>query len=506
MLSGTLLDYALLAITLFFSIILFARRRSRSALPPGPKGHFIIGNMLDIPSETDSGEVYAKWGEIYGSDIVSATVFGKTIVVINTYEKAVEMLDKKGTIYSDRPRIPMAGELMGCKLSMGIMPYGRRLRSSRKMVYQELGSNHAIRAFFPHEERMARRFARRLLEAPTYFSEHITLHADAIILKIAYGHEAVSFNDDFIQNATRSMEEMGKGCEPSEFLVNAIPMLSYVPSWFPGAGFKKLAAEWRKHYDVMVDAPFNLVKEQMAAGVYGESFVSKWLQKGISLEEEDYLKHASGAMIGAGGETTSIVLHVFFLMMTLHPDIQKQAQSELDSITGRDRLPSFEDRSQLPYIDAIRKEILRTHPPVPLSLPHCTTRADIQDEYYIPERSAVVVNIWNITHDPNTHKRPYEFNPSRFLGPNPERNPGDVIFGFGRRICPGLRLADASLFITIATALSLFNVTPITEGGKPILPTFEAIPGPVSRIKPFRCNITPRDGTRKATAVIALPG
>ncbi|KAK0452140.1 cytochrome P450 [Desarmillaria tabescens] len=500
--SGTSLDYALLAAALSFSIILFARRRPRLALPPGPKGHFLIGNMLDMPSETDAGEIYAKWGEVYGSDIVSATVFGMTIIIINTYEKAVEMLDKKGSIYSDRPRIPMAGELMGCKLSMGIMPYGRRLRSSRKMVYQELGSNHAIRAFFPHEERMrgASRdaFWKRL---PT--SANISRYA--IILKIAYGHEAVSFNDDFIQNATRSMEEMGKGCEPSEFLVNAIPMLSYVPSWFPGAGFKKLAAEWKKHYNVMVDAPFNLVKQQMAAGRCGESFVSKWLQKGISLEEEDYLKHASGAMIGAGGETTSIALHVFFLMMSLHPDIQKQAQAELDSVIGRDRLPSFEDRAQLPYIDAIRKEILRTHPPVPQSLPHCTMQADVQDGYYIPERAMIIVNIWNITHDPKTHQRPHEFNPSRFLGPKPERNPGDVIFGFGRRICPGLRLADASLFITIATVLSLFNITPVTEGGKPILPTFEAIPGPVSRIKPFRCNIAPRDGARKANAVIALP-
>ncbi|KAK0204332.1 cytochrome P450 [Desarmillaria ectypa] len=91
----------------------------------------------------------------------------------------------------------------------------------------------------------------------------------------------------------------------------------------------------------------------------------------------------------------------------------------------------------------------------------------------------IVVNIWNITHDPTIHKRPHDFNPSRFLGPEPERNPRDVIFGFGRRVCPGLRLADASLFITIATVLSLFNITPVTEDGKPILPTFEAIPGPV---------------------------
>ena len=48
-----------------------------------------------------------------------------------------------------------------------------------------------------------------------------------------------------------------------------------------------------------------------------------------------------------------------FLALTLYPDVQKRAQRELDSVLGRDRLPTFEDRPRLPYIDAMCKEILR---------------------------------------------------------------------------------------------------------------------------------------------------
>lgn len=51
-----------------------------------------------------------------------------------------------------------------------------------------------------------------------------------------------------------------------------------------------------------------------------------------------------------------------------------------------------------------------------------------------------------------------EFKPERFLGDKPEADPHDVVFGFGRRICPGKELADASLFITLASVLSVFNV------------------------------------------------
>ena len=51
--------------------------------------------------------------------------------------------------------------------------------------------------------------------------------------------------------------------------------------------------------------------------------------------------------------------------MLLSPDIQKRAQDELDSVIGRDRLPTFGDRPRLPYVDAVCKEVLRWHPAVP---------------------------------------------------------------------------------------------------------------------------------------------
>jgi cytochrome P450 len=59
----------------------------------------------------------------------------------------------------------------------------------------------------------------------------------------------------------------------------------------------------------------------------------------------------------------------FFLAASLYPDVQKKAQEELDAVTGRERLPTFEDRSRLPFVDAVCKEVLRWKPVVPLGAP-----------------------------------------------------------------------------------------------------------------------------------------
>ena len=59
----------------------------------------------------------------------------------------------------------------------------------------------------------------------------------------------------------------------------------------------------------------------------------------------------------------------FFLAMALHPDIMRKAQHELDAVTGRDRLPTFEDRPRLPFVDAVCREVSRWRPVIPLGAP-----------------------------------------------------------------------------------------------------------------------------------------
>ena len=75
----------------------------------------------------------------------------------------------------------------------------------------------------------------------------------------------------------------------------------------------------------------------------------------------------------------------FILAMTLHREVQEKAQAEIDRVIGSDRLPTFEDRRSLPYVEAVYREVLRWRPVAPLGFPHCTTADDVYNGFYIPK-------------------------------------------------------------------------------------------------------------------------
>jgi cytochrome P450 len=64
-------------------------------------------------------------------------------------------------------------------------------------------------------------------------------------------------------------------------------------------------------------------------------------------------------------QTTSTLM-AFALAMVSYPDVQRRAQAEINSVIGRDRLPVFEDRASLPYIESVLRETLRWQPVGPL--------------------------------------------------------------------------------------------------------------------------------------------
>ena len=80
--------------------------------------------------------------------------------------------------------------------------------------------------------------------------------------------------------------------------------------------------------------------------------------------------------------------------MLLYPDVMRKAQAEIDSVVGRDRLPTFSDRDQLPYIRALVKEVLRWKPITPLGLARRAVEDDVYQGYFIPAGSIIMTNVW----------------------------------------------------------------------------------------------------------------
>jgi len=92
----------------------------------------------------------------------------------------------------------------------------------------------------------------------------------------------------------------------------------------------------------------------------------------------------------------------FFVAILLDPGIQTKAQAEIDAVTGRERLPTFDDRPRLPFVDAVCRELLRWRPPIPLgefctidgsptqndptiAVPHAATEDNVYEGYFIPK-------------------------------------------------------------------------------------------------------------------------
>lgn len=60
------------------------------------------------------------------------------------------------------------------------------------------------------------------------------------------------------------------------------------------------------------------------------------------------------------------MLTTFIMAMLRHPEVLAKAQEEMDRVVGSDRLPDFDDRKSLPYLEAILIELYRYHTPIPL--------------------------------------------------------------------------------------------------------------------------------------------
>ncbi|KAF9522932.1 cytochrome P450 [Crepidotus variabilis] len=428
---------------------------------------------------------------------------GQSLVIVNSAD-IMDEFDKQGANYSDRPVLQMAGELVGFNNGMGLLRYGPRLRAYRKHFSRFVGPNKPIQSHQPLIEEETRKFLRRTVENSGDLSHNLRKLAGSIILNLTYGYKVQDGQDDFVDLIEHDNENFGSAVKAGAFLVDVLPWLKYLPEWLPGTGFLKLAREWRKTSDATVDTPYAYTESQMAAGTALTSFVSTGLEDDEANHSPEYLrdlKWTAVSMYSGGADTTVSTEYAFFLAMVLFPEVQKKAQAEIDAVVGNDRLPTFADMPHLPYVNAVVTETLRWNCVAPSGIPHAAVEDGYINGYFVPKGAIILANLWNMLHDPETYPNPFKFDPERHLGPNPQRDVRRICFGFGRRVCPGMHLADASVYSCVAMSLAVFNIEKaLDSNGIPITPVHENTDGLISFPKPFECTVKPR--SEKAYSLI----
>ncbi|KAF8235717.1 cytochrome P450 [Tricholoma matsutake] len=156
------------------------------------------------------------------------------------------------------------------------------------------------------------------------------------------------------------------------------------------------------------------------------------------------------------------------IVMLHYPFVMQKAQAELDSVIVTGQLPTFNDASLLPYVQALINETLRWCPIAPTGIPHAVTADNIYKDMFIPKGSMVYANIyneWQLFPDPD------EFRPEQFLNTtNAALINYTLSSGFGHCICPGIHLAQQSLFILLSRTLWAFDIVSLKdETGRDIL-------------------------------------
>ncbi|KAL0952779.1 hypothetical protein HGRIS_007003 [Hohenbuehelia grisea] len=325
---------------------------------------------------------------------------------------------------------------MGWQNASTHMRYGPRFRKHRRFAQQTFNQQ-AIRHFRSLQHQELGILLNGMVDTPEAFLQSIRRYAAATIMKITYGHDVKSSDDLFVQLAEKAGTATIESGTPAATLVDFLPLMKYVPTWMPGAGFKRNALKCRELVQRMMDVPFQKVKQDMENGIASPSFTSALLEPHIkagentlSKEDENDIRGAAGTLYAAAEDTTVSVMHTFILAMLLHPAVFQKAQAEMDQVVGQERLPTFEDLDSLPYLSCVLKEVYRWNVPVPLGLPHRLMEDDVYQGNHIPQGSMVIANIWAMSRNCAS---PDQFYPERYVEEPDLPDPRNMVFGFGRR-------------------------------------------------------------------------
>ena len=143
------------------------------------------------------------------------------------------------------------------------------------------------------------------------------------------------------------------------------------------------------------------------------------------------------------------------------PSVQDKLIAELDLNLPYTRLPSLNDRPQLPYTEALIQELLRISTIAPFGLLHSALEDTEVAGYRIPKDTLVIGNLYAVNNDPNVWTNPQDFRPERFIDENGKFSSGDepvIAFGTGQRSCIGEGLARNQLFLFTTRIFQNFRV------------------------------------------------
>ncbi|KAL9035720.1 MAG: hypothetical protein Q9214_006454 [Letrouitia sp. 1 TL-2023] len=438
----------------------------------GPNTVPLLGNEHQIPT-ADGHFLLTEWAKKFGG-IFSLKRFANTTLVVSDRKLIRNLLDKKSNIYSNRPASIVAG-LITQGDHLLVMDYGETWRKVRKLVHQYFMESACEKQHIHVQHAEAIQMVRDFLVDPKNHMLHPKRYSNSITNSLVFGIRTKTVDSEYMSRLYSLMDKwslvMELGATPP---VDSFPPLKWMPQRLLG-NWRKRATEVGQLMKSLYSEVLNQVEERRERGINVGSFMDRVLdQQETAQLSRNELHFLGGVLMEGGSDTSSSLILAIILAMMAYPRVQERAHAEIDAAVGDGRSPEWSDFSKLPYINMIIKESHRWRPVSPLGVPHALGKDDEIDGMLLPKGSTVVLNVWAMHHDKGTWTDPEHFIPERYesypalashYAASGEWDKRDHYgYGAGRRICPGIHLAERNLFIGVAKLLWAFKFG-VKQGG-----------------------------------------
>ncbi|GKV29387.1 hypothetical protein SLEP1_g38320 [Rubroshorea leprosula] len=429
-----------------------------SKLPPGPRKLPLIGNLhnfVGILPHHCLRNLAKKYGPIMHLQLGEVSTF-----VISSIETAKDVMKTHDLIFASRPSFPSLKLLTHNFTNIALAPYGDYWRQVRKICTTELLNPMRMRSFKTIREEEVLNLIRDIsTKAGSVINLREMMYSTTLSItsRAAFGEKS-KHQEEFKQLASDYLASFG-GLKLVD-LFPSVKLLHLIHAMRPKS---------RRLHHKVDEILENIIMEHRAKRATGWTEADDLVYTLLDLQDHgeleiplttDNIKAVIMDVFSGGGDTSNTVLEWAMAEMLKNPIVMEKAQAEVRHVFAGKKCVDEAGLHELKYLNLVIKETLRLHPAAPLLAPRESRERCEIDGYEIPEKSRVVINAWAIGRDPKYWTQADKFLPNRFLDSTADYKGSNyefIPFGAGRRMCPGISFATATIELALANLLHHFD-------------------------------------------------